>query len=83
MQAQEAMVISYHFENESLKSAFQKLEQRFDLTFSYEEMAISNKIIQNAKVKNVGLEEAIKQMLQSQSLSFEVLNDQYIIIKLA
>ena len=75
------LAIRFHFQNQSLKSALQELEKTYDLTFSYEERLIENKIIQNIQVENLNLEKAIHKILHPYPLAFELLPKGYIIIK--
>lgn len=79
--AQQSLYISYDFNNKKLSEAFQELEAKYDLTFAYDDDLIEQYTIAQASAKKRQLDKALKQILEPHNLGFEILNNQFVLIK--
>ncbi len=72
--------LSANFRNTDLRSAIAFLEKNYAVSFSYDDEAIE--VVQvTASFRNFELPDAMKRLLQGTGLDFEIVDNQYILIK--
>ncbi|MEM9720595.1 MAG: TonB-dependent receptor [Bacteroidota bacterium] len=78
--AQTDLPISVEFRGEELKEAFNYLEEKYGLSFAYQESVVNGKATY-ANLKDINLEEALQKLLSPHNLNFEVLREKFVLIK--
>ena len=79
--AQGEVLISYEFENEKLSTALQQLEEEYNLLFAYDEKLIAPLRVRAASMTDGALNIALIHLLKPLNLGFEVLQNQFVLIK--
>ncbi|MEL6866498.1 MAG: TonB-dependent receptor plug domain-containing protein, partial [Bacteroidota bacterium] len=78
--AQELMRINNHFEQQPLEQVISWMEEEFDLAFSYDPALVKTYQI-NTQIANLPLEKALDQILQQTQLTYELVDQRYVILK--
>ncbi len=78
-QDNQTIYIEGRFKNEPLKKILTDLENKFEITFSYLDQAVENKLI-TAVIKNQPFPGALKIILQGTNLAFEIFDSQNAVI---
>ncbi|MCC6724461.1 MAG: TonB-dependent receptor [Saprospiraceae bacterium] len=77
---QPSPTLSANFRDTDLRAALDFFEKRHGVSFSYDDAAIRGRRV-TAQFKNLPLREAMQRTLQGTGLGFEVVDNQYVLIK--
>ncbi|MBI1226937.1 MAG: TonB-dependent receptor plug domain-containing protein [Bacteroidetes bacterium] len=77
---QPAPTLSANFQNTDLRTALDFFEKNYSLSFSFDDAAIQGVKV-NVKFKNLPLRIALQRTLRGTSLNFEIIDNQYVLIK--
>ncbi|WP_335728608.1 TonB-dependent receptor domain-containing protein [Psychroserpens sp.] len=80
--SQEEAKFYIHFDSESLKDAFETIEDVYDVRFSFKDEVIKNKTISLKKEKR-SIKQLLKAIETETNLSFEIVANRYIIVNKA
>ena len=78
--AQTSPTLSAHFTQTSLRTAIRFFEKNYPLSFSFDDEAVRDVRI-TANFEDLPLQEAMQRVFDSTGLDFEILDNQYILIK--
>jgi hypothetical protein len=78
--AQSDLEITAHFKNTPLTKVFSKLEEKYPLSFSYDNDLVRNIVIQ-AEFKKQPLISVLQTLLTEHGLGYELAGEQYILVK--
>lgn len=79
-QQQPAPTLSADFRHTQLRDAFHTLEEKYGLSFSYDDAAVEGVKI-NATFRNFQLPDAMRRLLKGTGLSFEIVDSKYVLIE--